>query len=157
MYHRLFPSRVVRTRALTLGIIAVVWTVILLGIAEGQCIPLKKSYAPWIAGHCFNLKITLVAIALPSIILDSLVVILPLPQVWKLDINRAQKVSLSLIFLMGGFVVLMSIYRFVVLFEYHALDPIFTLARGTAWNIVVLASAIIAACLPALVRLHFLS
>ncbi|CAG8979686.1 hypothetical protein HYALB_00003917 [Hymenoscyphus albidus] len=150
MYYRLFPSRVVRTRAMILGIFAILWTIVLVCLAEGQCVPLKKAYAPWIDGRCFNLRIIFVAIALPSIILDSLIVLLPLPQVWKLDINKAQKITLSLIFLTGAFVVVMSIYRFVVLFEYHPMDPIFTLAPGMAWNIVVLSSAIIAACLPAL-------
>lgn len=96
------------------------WNVALVGLAEGQCTPFRKNWQPWLAGSCINLHATFLAISVPSILTDIAILALPLPHVWKLQTNKTQKVSLSIIFLLGSFVVFTSIYRFTV---YIAYDP----------------------------------
>jgi len=86
---------------------------------------------PWIEGKCIDLHATFLAISVPSILTDVAILALPLPQVWKLQTNTTQKVSLSFIFLLGSFVVFTSIYRFTVYLNYDPNDLPYTLAPGT--------------------------
>ncbi|TVY54274.1 Satratoxin biosynthesis SC1 cluster protein, partial [Lachnellula suecica] len=150
MYYRIFPVRDVKIGALILGLISTSWNLALLGLAEGQCTPYAKNWQPWLAGSCIDLHATFLAISVPSILTDVAILCLPLPHVWRLQTNTTQKVSLSVIFLLGSFVVFTSIYRFTVYLNYDANDLPYTLALGCAWNIVELSSGIISACLPCL-------
>jgi hypothetical protein len=122
MYYRIFPVRSVKIGALILGGISMCWNLALIGLAEGQCTPFKKNWQPWIEGTCINLHATFLAISVPSILTDIAILALSLPHVWKLQINTAQKVSLSIVFLLGSFVVFTSIYRFTVYLNYDPHD-----------------------------------
>lgn len=131
MYYRIFPVRGVKIGALILGMISICWNLSLIGLAEGQCTPFRKNWMPWIEGKCIDLHATFLAISVPSILTDVAILALPLPQVWKLQTNTTQKVSLSFIFLLGSFVVFTSIYRFTVYLNYDPNDLPYTLAPGT--------------------------
>ena len=122
LYYRIFPIRSIKLGALILGGISTVWNLFLIGLSQGQCNPREKVWAPWTPGTCINQKASFLAIAVPSILTDIAILILPLPQVWKLHTNRSQKISLSAIFLLGSFVVFASIYRFTVFVTFDPND-----------------------------------
>jgi hypothetical protein len=105
-----------------LGAISMAWNVGLLGVAEGQCIPMKKNWEPWVDGRCINMRVTFLAVSIPNIITDLAILSLPLPHVWKLQTTFIQKLSLSAVFLLGSFVVFCSIYRFTVYLNYDPSD-----------------------------------
>jgi hypothetical protein len=122
MYCRIFPIRNMRVGAKILGAISIAWNVALVIVTFTQCIPLKKTWAPWIEGYCIDLKATFLAVSIPNILTDIAILALPMPHVWKLQTNKAQKISLSIIFLLGSFVVFTSIYRFTVYIKYDPND-----------------------------------
>jgi len=107
---------------LILGAICVAFNITLVILAEAQCTPFKKAWAPWVAGHCIDLKVTQLAISIPNILTDIGILCLPMPLIWRLQTNLVQKISLSIVFLSGSFVVFSSIYRFTVFLNYDPND-----------------------------------
>ncbi|KAI1002062.1 hypothetical protein K3495_g6144 [Podosphaera aphanis] len=148
MYYRFFPIRPVRIGGLALGLLSCAWNISLSVLAVAQCVPFKKTYAPWVEGDCINLKATFLAIALPNILTDLAILTLPLPHVWKLQTNIPQKISLTAIFLLGSFVVFASIYRFIIFVRYEPNDLPYSIAPGLAWNTIEISSGIVSASLP---------
>jgi hypothetical protein len=156
------------------------WNVACFFAALFQCTPRRKLWEPWLDGTCINLFLTQLCIAVPSILVDIAILCLPIPQVWKLNTNRTQRILLMIIFLLGSYVVFTSIYRFRIFLLYTTDDipckysnrsaqkfaghirvtpsPLDSLAAGCAWNIVEISSGIVSACLPTLVSpIHFSS
>ncbi|TLD11339.1 hypothetical protein PgNI_06670 [Pyricularia grisea] len=139
---RIFPITTVRKWAFILGGISTAWNVACIFCAIFQCLPQEKLWKPWLQGGCIDLFLTQLCVSVPVILLDICILLLPLPQVWRLNMNRTQKVFLTIIFLLGSYVVFTSIYRFVIFLD--------TLGDGIAWNIIEISSGIISGCLPTL-------
>ncbi|KAL2128989.1 hypothetical protein VTI74DRAFT_8377 [Chaetomium olivicolor] len=72
------------------------------------------------------------------------------PEVWKLQLRKAEKIGVTLAFCLGFFVVFASAYRFTVLFSYNNADPTYTLAPTVGWTAIEMSAGIISACLPTL-------
>ncbi|KAI9835786.1 MAG: hypothetical protein M1838_005222 [Thelocarpon superellum] len=101
--------------------------------AEGQC---DNTYALYISENIFN------------VITDVFIYVFPMPIVWALQITRAQKFGLMLIFMAGGLVCAISIVRTTTIKE--LVDPDFTWADTNAgnWTQLEICIACITACLP---------
>ena len=66
-----------------------------------SCIPVQKTWQPWIEGHCSNEDTVWLGSVIPSIIIDFVILILPLPMLWKLQIKPLQKLLVTGIFICG--------------------------------------------------------
>lgn len=66
------------------------------------CIPPAKFWNSEIQGHCFNFKAADLAYSSMNIASDFVIMILPLPMVWKLHLLWKGKVGLYLVFLSGA-------------------------------------------------------
>ncbi|MCJ1396616.1 hypothetical protein MMC18_009507 [Xylographa bjoerkii] len=87
--------------------------------------------------------------AIPSIITDIILLILPLPLVWKLKITNSQKWGVSAVFLLGGFVTICSIIRLVRLIQTQDnLDFTWGLSDPALWSTVEMHIFVCCACLP---------
>ncbi|KAK7934839.1 hypothetical protein PG985_000334 [Apiospora marii] len=150
LYFRLFPTRDIRLGSYILGGISCVWNVACIFAATFQCLPREKLWQPWLQGGCIDLFLTQLAISVPCMMLDVAILCLPMRHVWNLKTNLTQRVFLTIIFLLGSYVVFTSIYRFVIFLQYNNDDNSFTLGDGIAWNVIEIASGIISACLPTL-------
>lgn len=94
-------------------VINVAW---LLGIVFGTiflCDPIEKSYNPMIPGSCGSTSSLYIGSAVPSIAIDLIILILPLPKLWSLQIDRARKIGLIVIFTFGYCVIVMSLGRLI--------------------------------------------
>ncbi|OAQ67640.1 hypothetical protein VFPPC_15712 [Pochonia chlamydosporia 170] len=88
--------------------------------------------------------------AIPTIATDLMMLALPVPYIWRLQLPRIQKVALGCVFLVGIFVTIVSIVRFYYLLSLDLTDPDVTwnfVAVGV-WSIVEGNIAIVCACLP---------
>lgn len=65
------------------------------------CWPISKNWIPIEPGHCGTEFDMLVGSAVPSVVIDAIVLILPLPKLWHLKIGRAKKVGLMSAFILG--------------------------------------------------------
>ena len=97
---------------------------------------------------CIDLKSFFVGSGIPNVLLNSVILVLPLPMVWTLEIERKHKLALSGVFLLGGFVVIVSIIRVIVLSQMVQVDITWTLVDGAIWTTVEPAVAVVSACLP---------
>ncbi|KAK8040776.1 hypothetical protein PG994_013783 [Apiospora phragmitis] len=150
LYFRLFPTRDIRIGSYVLGGFSCMWNVGCIFAATFQCLPREKLWQPWLPGGCIDLFLTQLAISVPCMMLDVAILCLPMRHVWNLKTNLTQRVCLTIIFLLGSYVVFTSIYRFVIYLHYSNDDNSFTLGDGVAWNVIEIASGIISACLPTL-------
>ncbi|KAL9003099.1 MAG: hypothetical protein Q9188_004004 [Gyalolechia gomerana] len=110
-----------------------------------QCTPVDKAWQPLKAGHCFSLRTYLLAEEIPNCIIDIVLVLLPLGVIRKLQLPTIQKINLSFIFALGGFVSFISIVRMkLTLNELSYEDR----ASSGEWLTIQIGFAVICCCLP---------
>ncbi|KAK7947886.1 uncharacterized protein PG986_008772 [Apiospora aurea] len=90
--------------------------------------------------------------SIPNIITDACMVTLPLPYIWKLQLQRAQKIALGGVFAVGAFVTVVSIIRLrlIVHVDLESPDVTFNFVTTVIWTIIETNIAIVCACLPSL-------
>lgn len=77
--------------------IAIVFT------ATFQCSPVAYAWDKTIrGGTCINEQAYYRYISLPNVITDAVMLVLPLPLVWRLHTSLSQKIGLTVIFLTGS-------------------------------------------------------
>ncbi|KAK8043153.1 hypothetical protein PG994_013636 [Apiospora phragmitis] len=150
MYLRIFPSRNFKYGAWFIGGIVVAWWIAIVLVCIFQCWPIPKAWNPALPGHCINLKASFIGNAIPNIATDIAILAMPVGQVWHLQVNLAQKISLLFMFLLGSFVLFASIYRFSTIMQFQIEDTTWTLAEACTWCVVESACGVISACLPTL-------
>ncbi|CAL5869257.1 uncharacterized protein PFLUO_LOCUS3485 [Penicillium psychrofluorescens] len=79
------------------------------------CIPIAKQWDPSIPGHCISALGLYYAIAAMSIVFDLIIIALPLPVLWRLSLQRKQKLVLTFIFTLGFFITVIQIVRILSL------------------------------------------
>jgi len=114
-----------------------------------QCRPIKKA---WLGdeepGTCINLPMFFVFNGAIALATDLIVLGLPLPLVWGLQLPLGQKLSLIPVFGIGVFIVTVSSVRLhALIVTPSSKDPTFAL-EGTLWTIIEFNLAIVCACLP---------
>ncbi|MCJ1476313.1 hypothetical protein MMC13_004979 [Lambiella insularis] len=85
-----------------------------------QCLPPAGFWDHDLKPHCVDQDPLYIAIATLGLVGDIVILILPLPVVWSLKASRHQKVGLSIIFLLGSFVCVISFCR---LFSLNRINP----------------------------------
>ncbi|KKY28487.1 putative integral membrane protein [Diplodia seriata] len=150
MYARIFPLKGFRIGAYILGFMTAGWVIAINCVSIFQCHPIKKAWYPLMDGSCIDIKASFIGNAVPNILTDVAILIMPVAQVWKLQVTSAQRASLVFMFLLGGFVLFASIYRFTTIMQFQTSDTTWTLATACTWCVVEVASGIISACLPTL-------
>lgn len=76
----------------------------LIGIIFGtvfQCNPVQKGWSPMMDGKCGSTNALWLGSAVPSVVIDLVILLLPLPRIWGLQMSRAKKGGITLVFLLG--------------------------------------------------------
>ena len=116
-----------------------------------QCTPVQAQWDSSIRNaKCQNLKTAALATAFSNMILDVVFLLLPLPMIWGLHLDRKFKLSITGIFLLGGFVCATSIVRIYAIFtsNYSKADVTWDGYAVNLWSTVESCCSVIAACLP---------
>ncbi|KAI1822703.1 hypothetical protein F4861DRAFT_540750 [Xylaria intraflava] len=152
LYLRLF--RIHRPfRVTTYLLITYIW---LWGISEvivaiSQCIPIAYQWDKTIDGHCIDQLSYYRWVSVPNVIHDVVMLILPLPMVWSLQIDLRQKLALSGVFLIGSIGCIASFIRLAFFFKLNALsDNTWASIQLQSWTLAETGVILISACLPAL-------
>ena len=91
-------------------------------------------------GHCFDIKKFLIGTAVLNILTDIVLLLMPLPFVWSLQISRTQKLAVTTVFLIGALyvypiavpfqiltysssVTVVSVIRLVIWLQLKRIDP----------------------------------
>ncbi|RYP60842.1 hypothetical protein DL771_010353 [Monosporascus sp. 5C6A] len=161
----LFYRRIFRGMAFSLISWALLGAIMIWGIAFFfatlfECMPIEYVWksifgTPEHEAHCYYYIPMFIATAVTNMIVDAAILALPIPFVWHLNMPTRQKLAISGLFLLGAFVVGISITR--IYFFYvstdsyaNALDITFNIAPTLYWTQLEASIAVVSACLPTL-------
>ncbi|KAI0181681.1 hypothetical protein GGR52DRAFT_584079 [Hypoxylon sp. FL1284] len=132
----------------------------LLGIVFGtffMCDPVAKNWDIAITyGKCGSTTSLFIGSAVPSVAIDLIILVLPIPKIWGLQMNKARKLGITIIFLFGYGVVVVSLGRLItVLTSGDSLDTDLTYAGVTVvyWVTAEPPITLLSICLPAMLPL----
>ncbi len=67
-----------------------------------QCVPAQKLWEMKNPGHCVSKYKYFLGTAIPEVLTDFIILAMPLPYVWNLQMKLRQKLLLSIVFILGG-------------------------------------------------------
>jgi len=131
-----------------------VYLVVTTIVSAVQCRPIEKA---WLRtdlvgaypGDCIDVLDFFVFNGAVAVLTDLIVLALPLPLVWGLQLPVSQKLSLLPVFGIGIFIVTVSSLRLHALIATPSLDRTYRL-EGTLWTIIEFNLAVVCACLPSI-------
>ncbi|KKA21752.1 hypothetical protein T310_4273 [Rasamsonia emersonii CBS 393.64] len=156
MYYRIFHFPFFKRWAYIIGAFIIIWLILVIFLFIFTCVPIEKQWNPMVPGHCISLVGIGVANSASTILSDLAILILPIRQIWKLQLRKAEKVALTFAFGLGFFVIFASAYRLAVVLTYNELDASYSLAPVVGWTVIEMSAGIVSACLPTLRPVLFL-
>ena len=101
-YGRVFRTGIVLKLALWMtAFLVVAWWMAIDVLNVIQCQPISAFWYRDSAGTCVALRTVLLSTAAPNVVTDTLLLILPLPILWKLPIGASRRLVLSVVFMLG--------------------------------------------------------
>lgn len=101
-YRRVFG--ITRAKLITfriVGVLLVGWFIAINFLNLFTCTPVKKSWVHDLPGSCTNWKMALIGTAIPNICTDFILLILPMPILWRLQVGLSRKIALAGAFAAG--------------------------------------------------------
>ncbi|KAL8999138.1 MAG: hypothetical protein Q9169_001917 [Polycauliona sp. 2 TL-2023] len=114
LYRRIFPNREFHAVIWGMGIFVLCFTTSSVFSMIFACKPISGAWNPAIDAKCINTEASILAVAIMTIISNFVILALPLPIVWKLQLPTIRKFQLTLVFSLGTFASIVSIYRATV-------------------------------------------
>lgn len=152
LYYRIF-SVVTWFRHLLLGafIVCALYFIIDAFVAIFECAPVAFYWNQNIpGGHCIDQNAFYRWNGVANLLIDFGVLGLTMPMIWRLNLARRQKISLSLIFCLGLFACVASIIRVIAFNVVSFTDITYTIVQPSIWTTIEQSTGIICACLPTL-------
>ncbi|KAI9835242.1 MAG: hypothetical protein M1838_005354 [Thelocarpon superellum] len=133
-FYRIFPT--VRFRRTCLVVIGcyLAWFIAIIVLDIFQCKPIAYQWDKSLHGECVSPRTFFVGNGVTNVVLDFMILLLPMPMIWKLHQSRANKVALTATFALGSFVCIISIVRAIALSTLDTTDVTYTLITGTIWT-----------------------
>ncbi|KAL3429573.1 hypothetical protein BDV09DRAFT_190025 [Aspergillus tetrazonus] len=149
-YLRIFQTRTFRILSYTTGFLVLGHGIGVFFASIFQCSPVQYTWNKEIpGGSCFNQQAFYRYVSPPNIFTDLIILVMPMPVVWRLQTRITQKLAITGVFLLGGLGLVTSILRMVIFFQESALtDPTWTSVNLGIWTVLEGGIIIIAACLP---------
>ena len=101
-YNRIFPHNNFKRWLIVLGVASAIWWILITLVSVLQCIPVQKAWDSSLPGQCIPYLELFIAIQVLNIILDVAILVLPISAVSKLQMKRANKISVAGTFALGG-------------------------------------------------------
>lgn len=103
LYARIFRFKsYLTTWSWIMGGICVAWAVTISFLTIFNCVPIHKGWDASVPGYCMNKAIPRAANAGMTIVTDVIILILPIPKVWKLQMPPAKKTAVLFAFSLGS-------------------------------------------------------
>ncbi|KAJ5738593.1 hypothetical protein N7493_001748 [Penicillium malachiteum] len=148
-YIRIFGSnRSFRIQVAITMTIVWMWTASVILETFLLCRPLKYNWDTSISGVCGDRNAAYVVAGTMNLITDLMVMALPMPHIWKLQLGTAKKVALSGVFSIGLLVSIISIVRLVALMAINFTNITGSVQMAVMWTVIEPELAIICANMP---------
>ncbi|RSL97645.1 hypothetical protein CDV31_012923 [Fusarium ambrosium] len=150
-YSRVFTSRGFRIAVWSAAAFLVGHGIIFLGLVIFQCTPISSIWNRNLENKCLNLTAIGYAGGVFSIVEDIVIFIMPIPELWKLQLGGRKKAALLFMFSIGSFACVTSMVRLKYLVSFAStLDATWDNVYVVIWSMIELSCALICASLPAL-------
>ncbi|KAF2969065.1 hypothetical protein GQX73_g4493 [Xylaria multiplex] len=159
-YRRIFRGKAFSIASLILLVLISGWGISFFFATLLECIPIPQVWktlygTPEHDKYCYQYVSMFKATAISNMIVDVAILSVPIPIVWNLKVSTKQKLAISGIFLLGAFVVGISIARIYFFYQSSAsyedtLDITVNIAPTLYWTELEASIAVISACLPTL-------
>ncbi|KAI1374031.1 integral membrane protein [Hypoxylon crocopeplum] len=136
-----------------------IWSITATFVALFQCNPISYVWDKSISGTCIDQFSYLRWNTVPNVIHDIAMLIMPVPIIWKLQVELRQKLALSCVFVVGSLGCVVSLVRlslFLHIFQYDSshyeilYDSTWTSIQLVSWTAAEPSVILVCACLPAL-------
>jgi hypothetical protein len=152
-YLRVFPSKGFRTLTYSVMGLSVAYTVTFFFATTIQCWPISLAWTQWDGLHqgtCNNIHLQGWIAAAINIILDTMVMVLPLRHLAKLNMSLKKKVMVMAMFSVGIFVIVISAIRLYSLVHFANTQNItWDYVEAGMWSLVEIDVSIVCGCMPA--------
>ncbi|KAL8667558.1 MAG: hypothetical protein Q9168_007229 [Polycauliona sp. 1 TL-2023] len=150
-YNRLFPYRTFYLVSLITGIASILWWIGLMITAFLHCRPFAYNWDRSIpGGHCSNDKLVGYTITSINIVTDLVVLVLPIPWLWGMNMAVPKRMAVVCLFVLGSFVCIAGIIRIPFLSDLQISDATYTSIKVGVWVSVECNIGVVSACLPIL-------
>lgn len=103
LYHRVFfVSRRFTKMLWAVGIFVLGYSGVLGGASLIQCLPLKYIWDRSVKGYCLGIPLAATILAVFNFLTDIIILVMPMPMLWKMQIETKEKYQIMGIFLTGG-------------------------------------------------------
>ena len=102
-YYRCFGSvnRPFRYALLLTALVVVAWGITFMSFDIFTCTPVRRAWEPSVPSRCIGVGGQMLGSAISNVSIDLVLLVLPLPMLWRLQTSMARKVSLTLAFALG--------------------------------------------------------
>ncbi|CAD6592983.1 MAG: hypothetical protein ASARMPREDX12_006635 [Alectoria sarmentosa] len=149
-YRRLFPVRRLLVASSIIGAILLAWYIAIQITAIFQCLPIHYYWRRLDQGHCIQTTNFYIILASLNLATDVAILILPIPFIWHIQIQKSKKLWRSVVFLLGSFVCVTSVIRLQTLTDIDNEDITWSNVYPGLWTAIEASLGIVAACLPSL-------
>lgn len=148
---RIFPARRLQICAKIGLVFLVVHGLLYILLMSFQCIPVYASWDKSVAGKCLDTTAVVLSGAVFSIVEDLAILVLPIPELWKLKLSTQKKVLLLIMFSLGFFACFASMIRLKYISQVaRSFDSTWDSVELVMWSMIEEYCAVLCACLPTL-------
>ncbi len=104
LYRRIFNSPAFKQATLVVGALCIAWSLADVFTALFQCSPVSAAWnqALLVSSQCKDIKKIMMGITISNMFIDFIILCMPLPVVWKLQLSTRKKLGVCFIFVLGG-------------------------------------------------------
>ena len=102
LLRRIFPGKKFKNALYTVGAFVLALSVTQTFGIIFTCIPVSAIFNPMIKGRCIDQNNLFLVYGALNIASDVVILALPLPKLWKLNVSTTRKIKLTCVFTLGG-------------------------------------------------------
>ncbi|KAL1864881.1 hypothetical protein Daus18300_007448 [Diaporthe australafricana] len=149
LYLRVFPTRWINLTARYGIAVMVVQETIFYFLILLRCAPISANWDIRQSGRCLNLNAIGFAGALLGIAEHFAILVMPLPELWKLKLSKRKRIMLAFVFSLGSFSLFTSVIRIRYVRKFApTADLSWDIAPAISWSLIELLSTVICLNLP---------
>ncbi|KAI7192697.1 hypothetical protein KC363_g3103, partial [Hortaea werneckii] len=133
--------------------LCIAWTIMVISIGAGLCRPFSYNWNRDQDGSCGNSVAAYISIAATDIGVDAVLITLPMPWLWRLQMATKTKIGLTVVFALAFLDIIVAILRiyYLVNTSYAEGADFSWVSSGTfVWSVIEPSLGIIVACAPVL-------
>ncbi|ROW06270.1 hypothetical protein VPNG_08079 [Cytospora leucostoma] len=114
------------------------------------CKPVQYNWDKSIKGTCTGENTAYLVAGITNLVIDTFIVILPMPSVFRLRMTLSRRISVAAMFSLGAIICIMSLMRVIWLANWNLADLTYTETAGSIYSVLEPTLGVVNACLPTL-------